>query len=333
MQKTFQAILVATSCVLLVASSCRRTNDSTSSTTVEPNATDLTQAQAIEALKSLKSTPQNFTVAAGVQKRIKGAEGTLVTFYPNSFKDKNGVTITSGNIDIQLTEIYKQGDMIANRTSTTTGDGVLKSGGEIDIRASKNGEEVFANKYGIGFKAAAPMAQPMELYFGEKNTADSITTWGIRKTGQGGSVTGTGYITDTALMLLEAPYFLFDSCTDFKLINCDHPYVASSAYINVKLVFPDNSFKNTYADLSLAFPALGIVTIMGVSEFNSSTHTMKFQGWAPTASSCKFSLIIPKTLSSFYYFEQSGVATDGVTLTANMTLLSTAEIKAKLKAL
>jgi hypothetical protein len=333
MQKTFQAILVATSCVLLVASSCRRTNDSTSSTTVEPNATDLTQAQAIEALKSLKSTPQNFTVAAGVQKRIKGAEGTLVTFYPNSFKDKNGVTITSGNIDIQLTEIYKQGDMIANRTSTTTGDGVLKSGGEIDIRASKNGEEVFANKYGIGFKAAAPMAQPMELYFGEKNTADSITTWGIRKTGQGGSVTGTGYITDPALMLLEAPYFLFDSCTDFKLINCDHPYDASSAYINVQLVFPDNSFKVAQGDLSIAFPSLNVMTIMSSFNYNSSTHTMKFQGWAPTAISCKFSLIIPKNLSSFYYFEQSGVATDGVTLTANMTLLSTAEIKAKLKAL
>lgn len=333
MRKTHQAIFVAACCTLMLVSSCRRNNDSTSGITVDPSATDLTQAQAIEALKSLKSTPQNFTVTAGVQKRIMGAEGTLVTFYPNSFKDKNGVTITSGTINIQLTEIYKQGDMIANRTSTTTGAGVLKSGGEIDIRASKNGEEVFANKYGIGFKAAAPMAQPMELYFGEKNSADSITTWGIRKMGQGGSVTGTGFVTDTSLSLMESAYFLFDSCTDFKLVNCDHPYDSNSAYINVKLVFPDNSFKNAYADLSIAYPALQVVTIMGTREFNSSTHTMKFQGWAPTGSACKFSVIIPKTASTFYYFEQSGTAANGITLTANMTVLTLAELKARISAI
>ncbi len=324
-----QLLLAAVCAVSLFTASCHREPNVVSTPT---NAT-LSKTDAMQALNSLRSTPQNFTVTAGVYKRIKGAEGTLLTFYPNSFKDKNGNLITSGNVNIELVEMYKPGDMIANRTATVTENGVLTSGGEIDIRATMGGQEVFANKYGVGFKSAAPASKPMELYYGEANNADSITTWATRKMGQSDSASGTGYVTDSSLALWEAAYFLFDSCTSFEPINCDHPYNASSAYVTINVVFPDNTFKTAYSQLSLAFPSLNVATIMGSFEFNTNAHTMKFQGWVPTGGDCKFVLLIPKSISTFHYFEKTVTMSDGLTVNATMTQLSMDEVKAKLKAL
>jgi hypothetical protein len=322
--RTTAALCAAT---LMLNASCKKHPDNTS----EPTQYDRTQAN--KAFAPLQKTPQKFTVTAGVAKKIMGAEGTILSFYPNSFKDKNGNIITTGNIDIELTELYKLGDMIAHRTSTVTSAGVLTSGGELNIKATMNGQEVFANTYGVGFKSpTAATSKPMELYYGDANNPDSVTTWKLSDTGKGRSVSGTTYITDSSLALMESPYFLFINCTSFNMVNCDHPYDAGSGYVRINVHFTDDRFKNSYYPLAIAFPSLNIATNMYFREYNN-TNTVTFVGYAPLNRDCKFALIIPKGPSVFYYYEKQGQVTDEMDINADMQELSTTELKAKLSAL
>ena len=60
---------------------------------------------------------QTLEVNAGVTQVVRGLMNTKLTFYPNSFKDKNGNIITTGQIDIKLREMYRPGQVIANRSS------------------------------------------------------------------------------------------------------------------------------------------------------------------------------------------------------------------------
>ncbi len=280
---------------------------------------------------ALRSAPQTFTVTAGIGKKIKGASGTLLEFYPNSFMDKNGNILTSGTVNIELTEMYSVGEMIANRTSTTTSYGVLNSGGEVNIKATMGGQEVFANKYRIGFKASSNVQnKPMSLYVKGENNTDSITVWAITKMG---SLLQSSLITDTSWSLIEAPYFIFDSCSTFKMINCDHPYDSTSKNVTITVKFGVNSFKQACGSLSVSFASLNVATILFASQYNANSNEMTFKGWVPTGPACKFALMIPKDVNNFYYFEQSGNVTNDMAIEANVTLLSKADLQAKLRAL
>ena len=112
-----------------------------------------------------RTAPQNFSISAGHDTIVYGEKGTGMHFYENSFKDAAGNIITNGTVSIQLTEMYKPGDMISNQATTTSADGqILQSGGEINITAKMNGKEVFANSYGLKFKQDAPSVEPMSLF-------------------------------------------------------------------------------------------------------------------------------------------------------------------------
>jgi len=92
----------------------------------------------------LNSIPENFTVTAGRDTIIYGtSDSTLLHFYTNSFKDANGNVITSGTIYVQLTEMYKAGEMIRNRATTVANGHILQSCGQINIVQRKVMDEWF----------------------------------------------------------------------------------------------------------------------------------------------------------------------------------------------
>ena len=83
---------------------------------------------------------QEFTLDASIGGVILGAEGTQVTFQPNSF-GINGSPIT-GNVTVKLIEIYDKASMLLKNKSTlgmrTNGDKeALKSAGEFFINAQQ----------------------------------------------------------------------------------------------------------------------------------------------------------------------------------------------------
>jgi hypothetical protein len=306
--------------------SCKKKETNSTSTITAAD-----KAQLNSLFAPLRTTPQHFTVTAGVDNKIIGADSTILNFYPNSFKDKNGNIITSGSIDIELVEMYKAGDMIANRASTTTSSGVLTSGGQVHIGASMNGDEVFANVYGIGFKQTAVLTKPMELYYGNTTNADSMVIWRVTEPmNLGSTLTGTSNFLRGQVNPSGSPYFLFDSCVNFKYVNCDHHYDSTSKLVTININVPDNSFTPANISLSISYPSLNIVTLLGAMSYNSKS--VQFSGWAPVGPGCKFVLMTIKG-TDYYYFSTSGVVTDGMTINADMKVETVDMIKADLKSL
>ncbi|WP_111706871.1 hypothetical protein [Lutibacter citreus] len=88
---------------------------------------------------------EEFTLDAATGGMITGSQGTNVTFQPNSF-GINGTPVT-GQVIIQLIEIYDKGSMVLNNRSTlgmrANGDKeALKSAGEFFINAIQGANEL-----------------------------------------------------------------------------------------------------------------------------------------------------------------------------------------------
>lgn len=75
---------------------------------------------------------------------ITGKKGTTVRFPKGAFSSKDGQPVT-GDVKIQLIEIYDQIDMLLSDRPTTSNGELLVSGGEIFISATADGQELELN--------------------------------------------------------------------------------------------------------------------------------------------------------------------------------------------
>jgi hypothetical protein len=311
--------------ILLLAASCKKPQTKSSlptptpTPTVTPTPTPTITPTASYSKKNLnklfsalKSTPQSFTVTAGTYRTVVGAAGTILKFYPNSFKDASGTIITSGTITIKLTEMYKPGQMIANRATTTANGELLRSGGQVYISATKSGSEVYANKYGIAFEQPGSSGQPMNLFYGNTNNADSVTTWTAADTTKAG-VAVSGTVVDSFSFRYE-----FDSCTDFRWVNCDYFYrVSAGSLTNISVVVPDTSFNYSNTQVFLVFPTENIATYLGSYDFGTHAFSLQASYKIPIGSGITLVAITNKN-GVYYFYKQTGI-----TVSSNMTLNAT----------
>jgi hypothetical protein len=98
------------------------------------------------AAEAREAMTQVFTVNADNFITIEGNEGTIVYFWPHSLLGANGLIVT-GNVDIELIEVYGKGQMLASDVPTNglldSGEiAQLVSGGEFYVNASQNGEDL-----------------------------------------------------------------------------------------------------------------------------------------------------------------------------------------------
>ncbi len=308
MNRTLKLFIVVLYAGAAFLTSCKKSDKGTTNDTT--TTTDKTQVNNM--FSGLRDVAQTYTVMAGYSKRVWCADSTFINFYPNSFKDKNGKAIDSQVITIQVMEMYKVGSMIANHSTTATSTGVLTSGGQIYISATLNGNEVFPNKYGIGFKQRASSTSPMELYYGNTHNPDSAVTWVMDTTGKTGAIAqNTINVSDPFLNFAAKPYYQFDSCTNFKLINCAHPYDATSAFIHINMVFRDASFTPNNTTLYICYPLLGVVSFMPAYSYSPSTKTIQYTGWAPVGPPCKL-ILTSKVSTTYYYLPQVSVVSDNM---------------------
>ncbi len=298
---------------------------------------------------SLRPAPQSLAVTAGSLQKVYGFNGTKLTFYPNSFKDKNGKIITSGTINIQLTEVYTIADMIASRAPTVSDGRLLTSGGAVVIKATMNGEEVFANKYGIGFKQSAQSQQPMSLFYGNTNTPDSAVAWAILGApGVGVSVLGTVSNIDTAILYIVngsggydtviktsavLNYYQFDSCADFNWINCDYFYTASAKLTDVTVYVPDSSYNLSNTEVFILFP--GINAAAHMNQYAVGSHAFDLsQGYYLTVGMQVDIVVATNKNGTYYYYQQTGITTiNGLFIFANMSQTTLSYIETQLQGL
>ena len=339
MKNTLKIILALFVSAVVVVVACKKKTNNTA------------PAQSLnQVFADLKTLPQNFNITAGTDTVILGADSTILHFYTNSFKDAAGNIINSGIINIQLVEMYKPGDMIANRTATVTRDSLLASGGEINITATMGGQTIYANKYGIGFKQSAASTQQMELYYGGNANTDSLTIWTKGNNTTPGTTSLAKPIDSFAFYSAlrtyfylhipkDAPYYFFDSCTGLGSANCDCIYPRTTwDYTTLSVIVPDASYDKSNTQIFMIFPRQqGRYYTMSVpvNSYNGTTNTfsLNYDGTQiPVGLNYELAVITNKN-GNYYYFEQSGVTTNGLTVTAAMAPETKGDIAARLHAL
>lgn len=278
--------------------SCKKESDSSG----VPPATDTTNTRLILSNlfggTSTMTPQQSLEVNAGQESLIIGAKGTRIYFYPNSFKDRNGNIITSGQIQIKLVEMYKPGEVIANRSSATSFGRLLISGGQVQIKAYRAGQEVLANVYSIGFPAAATaVSPPMALFYGNNQNQDSIVTWTQAPINPGTMVSAT--VTDTTNW---QPYYQFDSCTNFNWVNCDYFYnIAGQQMVNLALVTKqDAPLNKTNTQVFLVFPNINSVTYL--QRFNQAEKKWTLSDTHEVPANMPFHALSLSLIDGVYYY-------------------------------
>ncbi len=135
--KSIMNLLGGTLIILLILTSCDSDN--------EPQPEPQPDGEALnQRFKDNRSDAvQNFVIDASVGGTITGSQGTRVIFPPNAI-GLNGTPVT-GNIDVELIEIYDKGAMVLQNMSTKgkkpNGDEeALKSAGEFFVNAKQNGD-------------------------------------------------------------------------------------------------------------------------------------------------------------------------------------------------
>lgn len=168
---------------------------------------------------------QTFTLDPSTVQTVTGAKGTKITFPANSFVDAQGNAIT-GQVSLELKEIYAKGDMIWADKPTISNGQLLESGGEFFLKATSGGQEVFLNQnYQMEVPVSAATSNPnaMDLFTGQA-VADTFNWTPVdTTTGNGGGwvgldSSGTNY------------NVYFDSLT---WINCDYFYGSGQALTQV----------------------------------------------------------------------------------------------------
>jgi len=179
---------------------------------------------------NVNDAKQNFTVNASTGGAIHGAEGGMVYFFPNSFVDAGGAPIT-GNIDVELIEVYDQASMVLLNKTTTSGGELLVSGGEFKISASQNGNELELAP-GASYWANIPTQNPdpqMELFYADED-ADGDLDW-LPADSIG--------LNDSVNIVQDSTGWAYDFYgSDLGWINCDYFYSDPNPKTTVEVVTP-----------------------------------------------------------------------------------------------
>lgn len=283
-------------------------------TYTDPSILTVDRSHLGQLFSSLRVVPQTLMVQAGQYTKVHGANGTLLSFYPGSFKDAAGNVINSGTVQIELVELYRPGYMIRQRAGTTVDGQLLQSGGQVKITAAMNSQPVYASKYGIGFKQTAASVQPMSLYYGNTANADSIVNWTQASPATGNNVQQTAVITDSVNGFGD--YYMFDTCTSFQWVNCDRIAIENpqAQLTNVLLNTGDTSLNCNNTSIYIVFPAYNCVSYFDQYDNTNRVFRLSQHFYLPVGVSMTIVAMSNKN-GSYYYASQSNV-----TVTANMSL-------------
>lgn len=253
---------------------------------------------------------QNFTVTAGQYNQITGIKGTKITFFANSFKRANGQIVTSGTINIVLQEMLTGPEMILANKSTTSNGGLLKSGGQILLKAYQNGEELLVNK------ASRPIVEiptksndDMNVFYGTIKVNDSLAgdtsvNWNVDTT------TNVNVVNDSAR---NNNYYNFQ-IDSFNYINCDRFY-DQNPKTDLKITVPA-TFVDSNTAVFVYFPLIN--SVARVYKFDKSTNSFILDGGytVPIGMSVKIVLVAKKG-TQYYYEIKSATITSNFATTMN----------------
>jgi hypothetical protein len=203
---------------------------------------------------------QSFSGNAATGFSIIGAKGTKVIFPANAFVDGNG-NIVSGSVTVTLKEVLSKKDVILSGVMTEANGQLLESGGELLVKAKKDGADLMINPALVdnGVKVEVPKAmndKDMGLFIQDKRRPDGTTNGGQQQ--QQNPYTWT-----------PAPYYPFGNGPNsysftlpgFNWVNCDRFYNDPNPKTTITTlpVFQDN---NQVTDLQVLLVFKNITTVV-----------------------------------------------------------------------
>ncbi len=131
--------------------------------------------------KTMRPSVQSFGVDMATGGTVRGDRGYTLQFTPNAFMDMSGKPVT-GTVKIELTEVTNYAEMVGTGALTEANNGVLASAGMFNVRATKNGQEVYLT---TSIKASIPVNKDadisnIKLFNGNPtvtNTKDTSVKW------------------------------------------------------------------------------------------------------------------------------------------------------------
>jgi len=210
---------------------------------------------------NLENAKQTFTMDEDAGGTITGTQGTSVTFNANSFVTQSGTAVT-GNITIELIEIFSKKDMILMNAATLgrQWDNSLKpliSGGEMRLTA-RQGTQYLKLAPGATYQANVPTTTidpNMTLFYGEGGRTPDTLVWNQ---------------VDSAQFFGQGSNYTFWS-DSMNWINCDYFYNNLGPQTIVQAT-PPSGFNNSNMLLFLSFDGLSSITnFYGFSGGNFTT--------------------------------------------------------------
>ena len=315
--KTHKNTLFLIFLIALVLSSCRKNEviniNNTKPPVVIPNTPFSTKFFIENIVPS-----QFFTFNASNYWEIKGKKGTNIYFYPGGLKNPAG-NIVTGNVEIELKEIYSKGDMILSGIFPISYGKLLVSGGEIFLKVKQNGVELHitdTNHVKVKMPYDGVDTNTMYVFSSDSlklySKTDS-TGWGT----QGPPVT---VIDSFGIKSYGFPY----PVGNFQWINTDYlewgPNPLTMIYANTQ----DTSFNDLNTLIFISFKGKNIAVRL---QDNNLKNFIK--GNIPTQSDVTFIAISEKNGQYYSSFSDSKIVLNHK---QNMTLTPTtmAQIKAQL---
>jgi len=139
-----------------------------------------------------KQQEQEFVIDTNVQGPIIGNQGTKIWVIKSNLMYPNGDSVYFP-FTVKLLELYTPKDMIYYQMPTVASGALLTTGGEVRIRAFKNGQELMlrpTKTWAVEMPNAAPLSG-MKIHYGVENSG--IVNW-VQNQNEDFSVTSYGYL-------------------------------------------------------------------------------------------------------------------------------------------
>ena len=271
-----------------------------------PNYAKADDFMASHALKT-----QSFTGNATAGFSITGEKGAKVTFAPNAFVDGSG-NVISGTVTVTLKEVLSKKDVLFSGVMTESNGQLLESGGELLVKAQKDGVDVRLNPTlgNDGARVEIPKVmnnKDMGLFVQDK-----------RQNPQGGG-TGGNQQPASPYTWNPAPYYPFGngpnsytfSLPSFTWVNCDRFYSDPNPKTTITAlpVFQDN---NQVSDLQVMLVFKNITTVITLPFDFTVQQFQSYQNSLPIGLQADL-IIIGKDSDGFIQF-----GTQPITISANM---------------
>lgn len=319
MKTNVKSMLLVSALATVTILSCKKENSVIPETPVSEQAT-------LSTLFAEKVAPkQTFTINANQYQKITGAKGTILKIQPGSFKTMSGQTVT-GNVTIELREIYSKSDMIFSKAPTMSNNQILISGGELFLEAYQNGAElVLSSTNSIAVMVPTTNPGPMqEFYSNQDFDADGGLNWELADS----SYTDSIDVIEDSVNNFEYPYYYFN-LDGMNWINCDYfwenPGPFTDVDVNVGSEFNGNnctiyiSFDGQNSVVSLFDYDLNNVFDYGYDSFpqGSNVHIIA----VGSVNGQYYSSIVPATLGANFSTALTLTQTTLSQLTADINAL------------